>query len=443
MKDTLKSLSSEYRTVAEIALQAAIEKRFFHWELEFPEVFYGPHPGTMQVIKRLEGAGFDAVIGNPPWGAEIPSDEKIWHKSYYKSVATGIVDNFALFIEKFTKGSRTSGYIGILLPDIVLLKNYPSVRFFMLSNHQIIEIIHWGQPFSEVNLDVCSVISRRCCDVSDDIQIRCIVDTANGKRPEYIENLVTHGDFRANDSYKFNLYMNKDLQRIITTITERSVPLSHFLEFHEGIHSGNIRTKLFIHEYKGHICRPLIFGRDEIQPFSLRWAGQYVVYDRNIINRSAGEYANLGHERYFTNPKLLIRRTGDRIIAVTDRQGFFASNNLFIGQVRDNVTLPLEFFEGLLNSRFSTWYFRAIQPRKGRLFAEIKIVHLEVLPVPKASIEEYVDEVVKLVNTLRTSSLGSHAGHKKSTEEILSDLDYIFGEAAGLGSDEIKRLFTP
>ena len=31
------------------------EKRFFHWELEFPEAFQG------------EGRGFDAVIGNPPY----------------------------------------------------------------------------------------------------------------------------------------------------------------------------------------------------------------------------------------------------------------------------------------------------------------------------------------------------------------------------------------
>ncbi len=42
--------------------QIAAERRFFHWELEFPEVFFDPHG-------RLQGdaAGFDAVIGNPPY----------------------------------------------------------------------------------------------------------------------------------------------------------------------------------------------------------------------------------------------------------------------------------------------------------------------------------------------------------------------------------------
>ena len=39
---------------AEIVRHVAQEQRFFHWELEFPDVFRA-------------GAGFDAVIGNPPW----------------------------------------------------------------------------------------------------------------------------------------------------------------------------------------------------------------------------------------------------------------------------------------------------------------------------------------------------------------------------------------
>jgi len=43
------------------------QKRFFHWELEFPEVFYGRSKNALQVVERLENAGFDAVVGNPPY----------------------------------------------------------------------------------------------------------------------------------------------------------------------------------------------------------------------------------------------------------------------------------------------------------------------------------------------------------------------------------------
>lgn len=38
----------------------ALSKRFFHWEFEFPDVFF--QGGVLK-----DGAGFDAVVGNPPY----------------------------------------------------------------------------------------------------------------------------------------------------------------------------------------------------------------------------------------------------------------------------------------------------------------------------------------------------------------------------------------
>ena len=61
------ALKSDSLMIAEIALKAAREKRFFHWELEFPEVFFGPSKNSAQEIVLKENPGFDAVIGNPPW----------------------------------------------------------------------------------------------------------------------------------------------------------------------------------------------------------------------------------------------------------------------------------------------------------------------------------------------------------------------------------------
>src|SRR5947209_16140947 len=52
--------NKEDREAIEAALKLADAKRFFHWEMEFPEVFYDK-------AKRKEKGGFDAVVGNPPY----------------------------------------------------------------------------------------------------------------------------------------------------------------------------------------------------------------------------------------------------------------------------------------------------------------------------------------------------------------------------------------
>ncbi len=69
--------------------------RPFHWELEFPEVFF------IEGGRRTD-AGFDAVIGNPPWGQKEMALEptmKKYLRDKYESLG-GILDLFRPFVEK-------------------------------------------------------------------------------------------------------------------------------------------------------------------------------------------------------------------------------------------------------------------------------------------------------------------------------------------------------
>jgi hypothetical protein len=64
-----------------IAARLAAGKRFFHWELEFPDVF------------RAAGSGFDAALGNPPWDIAKPNSKEFFsnidplYRSYGKQEA--------------------------------------------------------------------------------------------------------------------------------------------------------------------------------------------------------------------------------------------------------------------------------------------------------------------------------------------------------------------
>ncbi len=104
-------------------------------------------------------------------------------------------------------------------------------------------------------------------------------------------------------------------------------------------------------------------------------------------SKSSKRYANVGKTEWHEGEKVLVRRTGDYVLAAVDRSGLYASNNFFVVLPKEKCSLDLDGLCALLNSRPMTWYFRAIEPRRGRVFAELKIKHLAAFPLPQAVVE--------------------------------------------------------
>lgn len=114
--------------VAERGARTAREQRFFHWELEFPEVFLGP------TGHRRMGAGFDAVLGNPPWDvlradAGDAADRRASRRSsvaarrffrdagLYRLQGSGHANRYQQFVERALHLLRPGGRLGLILPS--------------------------------------------------------------------------------------------------------------------------------------------------------------------------------------------------------------------------------------------------------------------------------------------------------------------------------------
>jgi len=196
-------------------------------------------------------------------------------------------------------------------------------------------------------------------------------------------------------------------------------------EFHEGIHTGNIRDKLFYRyrpdysdQSKVKTCLIGSSYGDEFERYYYFSNGNYVIYDPTLIDKKCGEYASLRDENIFKGPKLYVTRTGDDFFGFYD-ENYYASNNLFSFKLNDSKgELSYLFLLSILNSRFGQRYNRLfIAPRFGKLFTETKIIHLNFIPLRRISFTTPASERARLGAQLQQL----HADGKHA--DILAQVD--------------------
>ena len=127
--------------------------RLFHWPEEFPEAF------------QNEDAGFDIVIGNPPYGNLLSDEErKIILSNYDIDVSKGRFGSWnvaAIFVARSRMLMKKEGQLGFLLPNSILrVGQFSKTRELILKDMQLWEIVDEGNPFPDVTLEMASIFCK-------------------------------------------------------------------------------------------------------------------------------------------------------------------------------------------------------------------------------------------------------------------------------------------
>lgn len=387
--------------------------------------------------------GFDLVIANPPWGANLSKEEKLKLKDLYTTIDSSTPNSFAYFLGLANKLGR--GVISYVLPDSFLIKDFAKTRKLFAP---FITEISWYQntgmpedlrPFVYVEHDVCVLLAT---SISTPL-LKRVLNRYDLKRktivvkPDLVEKeKIILKDFE----FVYNLTITDADLDILRKIMIHE-PLSNQLQCHEGIHTGNIRAKLFHHGKISNSCKPLYYGAgtggDNINNYYSSSNGWYVDYRKEIVLETEGEYASLRDERIFKNPKIYITRTGNPFKAFPDLDTY-ASNNFFSLQFKNyemNSVSDLKIVLPFIISRLTQYFIRKFAaPRLGNTFVETKIIHLLKMRIPdlqnenKKRLTDLVDKAIKYTKEGGNVELGI----------LQKEIDKFIYELYELDSKEIE-----
>jgi hypothetical protein len=145
----------------------------------------------------------------------------------------------------------------------------------------------------------------------------------------------------------------------------------------------------------------------------LRYSGHFLNIDSKLL--WSGGFDPI----VVKNTKLLLRQTGDSLVATLDDEGFYHLNNMHaISPKEPFQAYDLKYLLALLNSRLMNNYYHLISLEFGRAMAQTDIETLELLPIKQAS-QEQKNEIVVLVDKLL-------ALHKKPIgEETQAEIENV------------------
>jgi hypothetical protein len=119
--------------------------------------------------------------------------------------------------------------------------------------------------------------------------------------------------------------------------------------------------------------KPLMRGKD-IEKYLSKWQGnRWIKYGECLA-------APRNPDNFFSSSKIVLRQTGDCIIATLDDAQFVCMNNMHIINKLDEK-YDLKYILALLNSKVIDFYYQFLNPEKGEALAEVKKENVEKLPI--------------------------------------------------------------
>ncbi len=427
------------------------DRRFFHWEIEFPEIFFSFADKQHRQIQHKEkiasgSAGFDCVVGNPPYDVlaekELEADleyilDFFKGRKLFVPAIGGKQNLYKLFICRGFGVLRSGGRIGHIVP-MPLLGDEQAVglRRMLLSQHSLTAIEAFPQKddpknrvFEDAKLSTSIFIAAK---KDEDSPFRARVHPGKSIEPNSPSLLVRRSQVKLYDPENQPiLACSQDDWDLATRIMSsgRMGRLGDYCTTYQGEVNETTDGK------KGHITDqpkggPLILRGANVCLYALRDASQgeaiYLKQSHFLKDKRPNAKAwhhqqeRVGFQR--KSPQNNFRR----VIACCIPKNSFCCDSVSYVPLSESK-LPLTFLLALLNSKLVDWYFRL-----GSTNSSVNEYQFKTLPVPIMAMS--IDETGKKLSLTIRKAIGSNEFERISEilEEVLATPPFTFVAMASL-----------
>ncbi|MBN1485306.1 MAG: N-6 DNA methylase [Chloroflexia bacterium] len=369
----------------------------FDWNTSFPEV--------------MEGGGFDAVIGNPPYGIIFDDQIKGYLEQNYETFVRNN-DNYVAFLQRSIELLAPKGLLGFIVPNTFLLGPYfNDLKRYILDNVTSLDLVDFGinQVFQQPNVFTALVFLQRGAKGPSSIP----ASFAKVEDMRAFPNGLSHESLDQEILSSLNWSPASSLARLFQSETYlddvawvKDVGLNYWTKGRGKVRGGSIADRVLYKGKRQHPDdKPYLKGRD-IARYLVTFGGHWLRHDYpDRLNPTVDTFRF--SPEYLEREKIIYRQTADRIIAAYDSDMMLTDKTLHTVVLKEDWarSMHIYYLLGLLNSSLMTYLYRTMAQEEGRDFAQVKVFRMKKLPIPAVDSSNSIslarhDRMVSLVETM-------------------------------------------
>ena len=381
----------------------------FDWKRGFKSIF--------------DTGGFDVIIGNPPWGADLDEMELGYLRNKNKEIIVRMIDTFMYFVYQSLLKLNSYGYFGMILPDVILYqKDNEKLRKYILDNYNLETAVNVGNVFHSVNRPSAIIIINSWKNKAQMMKLADISSSKKKNKEILLNDEKNFIEFQKEKISKFpgslftvSTLSGSGLWEKINSVKHK--PLKDFVD-QDGIQRGvspDLKKAFIVdaetvnkYGLEREVLRPVYTGGKLVKRYYCSYPDLSVIYGTNEQNIKlfprvkayidshrkdimCKEVKLKKHSLYslhrarkenifLKESKLLGVITSDKLIIANDTQKTYATDGLFVFALKDKKLT--NYLLGILNSKLLIFLYRLTSSEKGRLLAQVKPTLLENIPVP-------------------------------------------------------------